>query len=79
MLDRVGFFAVKPLVRDCDLFQLSTTLSCVFKAVVKHKLGSLEQKESVQPFCHYLLECCVCVCVFMCAQTFFKVCIVYFE
>lgn len=72
VLDHVGFCAVKLLVRDCGLFQLSTTLSCVFKAVVKHKLGSLEQKESTQPLCHYLLEYCVwvCVCVCMHAQSF---------
>lgn len=70
VLDHLVFCVVKPLVRDCDLFQLSATLSCVLKAVVKHKLGSLEQKDSTQPLCHYLLESSVCACVRVRVQIF---------
>lgn len=44
------FCPVKPLVKDCDLFQQSTTYSQFFG------------KESMQLPCHYLLDESACVC-----------------
>ena len=73
-----GFCVVKPLVRDCDLFQLSTTLSCVFKA----EFGFFRaQRKHTQPLCHYLFEhpvsvyMCVCVCVCVRTKLFIPLCL----